>query len=58
MTPTIQANLVALHDAALSEAVAPGERAPAAEALQMGLWIHREAILALVRTVQTPQEAA
>lgn len=50
MSPAAAAELIALHDAALSECVEPGRRAPAAEALQMSLWRHREALIQLVRT--------
>jgi hypothetical protein len=58
MTPTAVAELVALHDAAVNEHVEPGRRAHAAEALQMGLWRHRAAIMALVRAHICKPEAA
>ncbi len=57
MSPAAAAELIALHDAALSECVEPGRRAPAAEALQMSLWRHREAILQLVRTAAEARAA-
>lgn len=49
MSPAAAVELIALEDAALNERAEPGQRAPAAEALQMSLWRHREALLALVR---------
>lgn len=55
MTPAAAQELIALQNAARDEFVQGGGRAPAAERLQMGLWRHREAILALVRSHATPE---
>ena len=58
MTPTVAVELIVLQEAAKSERAAPGQRAPAAEALQMGLWRHREALLSLVAAHIARTEAA
>lgn len=57
MSPAVAVELIALQDAALNERVEPGRRAPAAEALQMSLWRHREAIIQLVRASAEEQAA-
>lgn len=58
MTHTAAVELIVLQEAAKSERVVPGQRAPAAEALQMGLWRHREALLSLVTAHIAQAEAA